>query len=439
MKFFLFVLVIIIPIRKVSCQDLQLIKPEVKIDTLYGLVIDDSIHLAGISYYLLDESKMRIEIYKDELFNDIYKVYSGSVDLGEDRYISFNQDDIIFGESFMGSGHFGVSTTFKSIYRYNANFKNWFLLGHIERSEINGIAGSEEKRVHVGDISTSLFDNKLDIESDVIDKERLFYQRMFEAKVLDYETDYNSGKIKSIATYSDYEGLLFLDFVAQSSQNYNSFLKLSKYLVSADKEEEAISILNNLLNWDVKDSLLFIELGNLYWKKDKERAITFYEQYLSEIRKLGKDNLIISNKVSSTNILIDKIKGCMEIISEECYGCSSGSVVVEIACVKWSINITSSNVIVYNDLAYYLEQYGLRSEAIHILEKIIITYPNRTVAYINLGDAYWGLGEQEQAKEAYEKYIELMKTNGKENKIPQRVYERIKKESTEEFYPSDIY
>ncbi len=97
------------------------------------------------------------------------------------------------------------------------------------------------------------------------------------------------------------------------------------------------------------------------------------------------------------------------------------------------VGISSNNVQKLNDIAFFLLEAGNCQEATNILENVIYKFPNRTVAYINLGDAYWGLGEQKQAKEAYENYIELMKTNGKESKIPQRVYERIKKESTEEF------
>nr|WP_246615896.1 tetratricopeptide repeat protein [Aquimarina litoralis] len=79
----------------------------------------------------------------------------------------------------------------------------------------------------------------------------------------------------------------------------------------------------------------------------------------------------------------------------------------------------------YNDIAYYLEQAKAYEEAIFLLEKIIKEAPNRTVAYINLGDAYWGIGEKEKAKKAYLTYIEQMKANGKKSKIPQTVLERI--------------
>ena len=77
----------------------------------------------------------------------------------------------------------------------------------------------------------------------------------------------------------------------------------------------------------------------------------------------------------------------------------------------------------YNDIAYYLQQSNANDEAIFLLEKIIEKFPNRTVAYLNLADSYAGKGESEKAKQNYEKYISLMKQDGKESKIPQRVLE----------------
>ncbi|WP_299211640.1 tetratricopeptide repeat protein [uncultured Aquimarina sp.] len=79
----------------------------------------------------------------------------------------------------------------------------------------------------------------------------------------------------------------------------------------------------------------------------------------------------------------------------------------------------------YNNIAYYLEQAKVYEEAVFLLEKIVQNAPNRTVAYINLGDVYWGLDEKEKAKEAYKIYIEQMKTNSKASKIPKRVIERL--------------
>ncbi|WP_299313588.1 tetratricopeptide repeat protein [uncultured Aquimarina sp.] len=98
----------------------------------------------------------------------------------------------------------------------------------------------------------------------------------------------------------------------------------------------------------------------------------------------------------------------------------------EIGEIIENIRIDKQNVIKLNDIAYFLEQTNKGDHlAIYILEKVISEFPNRTVAYINLGDAYWGLEEKEKAKEAYKTYIEQMKTNGKETKIPKRLLERV--------------
>ncbi|RKM93361.1 tetratricopeptide repeat protein [Aquimarina sp. BL5] len=89
-------------------------------------------------------------------------------------------------------------------------------------------------------------------------------------------------------------------------------------------------------------------------------------------------------------------------------------------------DLSNNNIREYNDIAYYLEKSKAYNEAVFLLEKITQKFPNRTVAYINLGDAYWGLEEREKAKKSYQIYIEQMKAKGKDSKIPKRVLERSK-------------
>ncbi len=86
----------------------------------------------------------------------------------------------------------------------------------------------------------------------------------------------------------------------------------------------------------------------------------------------------------------------------------------------------SKNQIAINNIGYYLSENHLYNESAFVLNNLLQHFPNRTVAYINLGDAYWGLEEMHNAKAAYQKYIELMKANGKESKIPQRIFDRMK-------------
>ncbi|MBC7391082.1 MAG: tetratricopeptide repeat protein [Opitutaceae bacterium] len=91
---------------------------------------------------------------------------------------------------------------------------------------------------------------------------------------------------------------------------------------------------------------------------------------------------------------------------------------------KYPIN--SFNKSFYNNIGYYFEQQKLYPQAITILTKVLDYDKKRTVAYLNLGDAYFGLKNSVKAKEAYNKYITLMKKSGKEAKIPKRVYDRVK-------------
>ena len=86
--------------------------------------------------------------------------------------------------------------------------------------------------------------------------------------------------------------------------------------------------------------------------------------------------------------------------------------------------LTKNNLTAYNDIAYYLEQAGNYDEAHFLLEKIIINYPDRVVAYLNIADVYWALNEKEKANNAYNQYISLMTKDNKTDKIPQRVLKR---------------
>lgn len=81
----------------------------------------------------------------------------------------------------------------------------------------------------------------------------------------------------------------------------------------------------------------------------------------------------------------------------------------------------------YNNIAYYIDKAKKHKESAYLLEKIIEKFPNRIVAYLNLGDAYYGLGDKTKVIKAYQAYIDQMKKKGWEEKIPKRVIEYIGK------------
>ncbi len=77
-----------------------------------------------------------------------------------------------------------------------------------------------------------------------------------------------------------------------------------------------------------------------------------------------------------------------------------------------------------NNLGFLFEQTGHYAEAITLLRKVIQDNPQRTVAYLNLADSYWGAGNHASAKENYLHYVKLMRSADKGGKIPSRILER---------------
>jgi hypothetical protein len=142
-----------------------------------------------------------------------------------------------------------------------------------------------------------------------------------------------------------------------------------------------------------------------------------------------KENETIKRKKKNEdffNILFNKCKKANDNNSIE--KTSANLNFDDLAELLYTIPINKDNINNYNDLAYYI---GLcndgKTSSVFLLKCIINKYPTRTVAYLNLGDAQWGLEDKQNAKKSYKKYIELMKTQGKDlNKIPKRVYDRIK-------------
>lgn len=78
---------------------------------------------------------------------------------------------------------------------------------------------------------------------------------------------------------------------------------------------------------------------------------------------------------------------------------------------------------VLNDYAYFKYEEKNYSEAEKIMKKVLEYSPNRIVAQINMGDILWVMDRKDEARNYYEKYVELL---GLDNSvIPDRVFERL--------------
>jgi tetratricopeptide (TPR) repeat protein len=88
-------------------------------------------------------------------------------------------------------------------------------------------------------------------------------------------------------------------------------------------------------------------------------------------------------------------------------------------------DVINTHTTIINNYGFLLEQSGQYDKAVYILSAVISAFPSRTVAYLNLADAYAGLGDTVKAKTNYSKYADMMKTAGKQSKIPKRVLQYI--------------
>ena len=213
-------------------------------------------------------------------------------------------------------------------------------------------------------------------------------------------------------------------------KNKNTILKINTYF--PDGETNAASYLIEFLDdWYLSKTIYTIS----NWKENLlQYQICNINQNillksLNDVKNQRKvKNLPIDSErdrfCTNLSLLPKSIKELEQIVEAEKIESLSDIRYYKDLCKKFPIS--KSNVSSYNNIAYFLEKKGLSTQSIFLLEKIIKKFPNRTVAYINLGDAYWGTGQKDEAKEAYKKYVSQMNQKGFSTKIPERISNRLR-------------
>jgi len=79
-----------------------------------------------------------------------------------------------------------------------------------------------------------------------------------------------------------------------------------------------------------------------------------------------------------------------------------------------------------NDYGYYLYKNNDNKNAIIVLRVVLTEDPGRTMAYLNLADAYYDQKYPYPSQDMYIKYIKMMKDSGNEKLIPSYVLNRAK-------------
>lgn len=78
-----------------------------------------------------------------------------------------------------------------------------------------------------------------------------------------------------------------------------------------------------------------------------------------------------------------------------------------------------------NDYAFMLQSVKRDADALPLLKIVTQKDPARTVAWLNLADAYWQAKDIANARQSYARYISLMNGINRTNMIPSRALERM--------------
>ncbi|WP_312076613.1 hypothetical protein [Chryseobacterium sp.] len=201
----------------------------------------------------------------------------------------------------------------------------------------------------------------------------------------------------------------------------NTFSLIYEYNASVTKVKEKYDFVfsHKGLNLTSKETLKYgregISLTKLYFKKYMMENKSFYNLQSLDANMNDEFN---ENPIS---LLYTNQK---KLFGKESYDLSNEDFFINYPNIKQS-TIEITNVEVANNLAFDLQNENADLSSKLILENIVRKYPNRIVAWLNLGDVNWSLEDKIKAKEAYRRYIILMKSQKKDlSKIPQRAYDR---------------
>ena len=153
--------------------------------------------------------------------------------------------------------------------------------------------------------------------------------------------------------------------------------------------------------------------------------IVGYTQYRSEEGGWTSEASLETYKIKKDKIIkIKKSKLNLKKIEENVKnGQKFTSKIIESMLFEKPLN--KSNLVRYNNIAYYLQKNKQYKESTTILINIVAQFPNRVVALLNYADSLWALNEKKQAIQYYNSYIRIMLKKDRLDKIPKKVFLRI--------------
>ncbi|WP_128414177.1 hypothetical protein [Chryseobacterium sp. Leaf394] len=246
------------------------------------------------------------------------------------------------------------------------------------------------------------------------------YQNLCNVIVKEKDIIIDCGRIKVYSNLIIDEMSISTEFI-QGEQN--TFSLLYEFNASVTKVKE---------KYDFVYSAKGLRLIKKETLKYGREGISFTKVYFKKYMMEDKSFDDIQSLASNVNDVFNKYPlaflydNQQKLFGKEIYDLSREDFYINYPDVKQP-NLDIVNVELANNLAFDLQNENINISSKLILESIVEKYPDRVVAWLNLGDVYWSLKDSIKAKDAYQKYISLMKSQKKDlSKIPQRVYYRTK-------------
>lgn len=195
----------------------------------------------------------------------------------------------------------------------------------------------------------------------------------------------------------------------------------------------------------IKESLRHALEGNLIAAKNSLGGVLYPQQYLGNASKLvvealkkGADKALILHRQKKDRQSIKILETIFDYTyalykESKSLGHSNYPDLEELDIPeKWIMTWKTLDIDMeafirpLNDYGFYLFTIGNNEKAVSVLNHVLKEDPNRTPGYLNLADAYWMLGHEENARQNYRIYIDKMKQAGNEKAIPSRILSRVK-------------
>ncbi|AXT50277.1 hypothetical protein D1818_05325 [Aquimarina sp. BL5] len=151
----------------------------------------------------------------------------------------------------------------------------------------------------------------------------------------------------------------------------------------------------------------------------KNTSIHNYE--IHKLASLGLKPIYFEDNLQTVNELA--LKPLVEKLEEKSYFDIIGNEKL-LTIITREIPVSKKNLISYNTIENNLKKRELYSETV-FLSKIVLQNYQNPQSYLNMGDAYWSLRNEEDARKSYVKYIESMNIREQKTQIPRYILKRL--------------